>query len=210
MKIDKNRKEEYKIARSKERVKMRNLWKQSRRSLQGCKMLVLAEEIEARERLGKKPITPKKWKEERNAKIHEAQQLSANSNNIPKDFYCDELKERRKAKKECKKALILKVKEAILTNVVKHELNQKNTEAIKHVIMLTSKLNKTIARRQSKEDKAKYKASLVEFKIKYVCTHKVGNTNNPVKGTNRHKKNRGFARKSIAKIYSIRQTKQAA
>lgn len=210
MKMDKNRKEEYKIARSKERVKLRNLWKQSRRSLQGCKMLVLAEEVEARERLGKKPITPKKWKEERNAKIHEAQQLSTNSNNIPKDFYCDELKERRKAKKEREKALMLKVKEAILTNAVKHELNQKNTEAIKHVIMLTSKLNKTIARKQSKEDKAKYKASLVEFKTKYVCTHKVGNTNNPVKGTGRHKKNRGFARKSIAKIYSIRQTKQAA
>lgn len=210
MKMDKNRKEEYKIARSKERVKLRNLWKQSRKSLQGCKMLVLAEEIEARKRLGKKSITPKKWKEERNTKIHEAQQLSANSNNIPKDFYCDELKERRKAKKERKKALILKVKEAMLTNVVKHELNQKNTEAIKHVIMLTSKLNKTIARKQSKEDKAKYKASLVEFKTKYVRTYKVGNTNNPVKGTSRHKKNRGFARKSIAKIYSIRQTKQAA
>lgn len=210
MKIDKNRKEEYKIARSKERVKLRNLWKQSRRSLQECKMLVLAEEVEARERLGKKPIIPKKWKEERNAKIREAQQLSANSNNIPKDFYCNELKERRKVKKERKKALIPKVKEAMLTNVVKHELNQKNTEAIKHVIMLTSKLNKTIARKQSKEDKAKYKASLVEFKTKYVCTHKVGNTNNSVKGTGRHKKNRGFARKSIAKIYSIRQTKQAA
>lgn len=174
MKMDKNRKEEYKIARSKERVKLRNLWKQSRRSLQGCKMLVLAEEVEARERLGKKPITPKKWKEERNAKIREAQQLSANSNNIPKDFYCDELKERRKAKKERKKALILKVKEAMLTNVVKHELNQKNTEAIKHVIMLTSKLNKAIARKQSKEDKAKYKASLVAFKKAYV--RKTGTT----------------------------------
>ena len=210
MKMDKNRKEEYKIARSKERVKLRNLWKQSRRSLQGCKMLVLAEEVEACERLGKKPITPKKWKEERNAKIREAQQLSVNSNTISKDFYCNELKERRKAKKERKKTLILKAKEAMLTNAVKHELNQKNTEAIKHVIMLTSKLNKAIARKQSKEDKAKYKASLVEFKAKYVRTYKVGNTNNPIKGTSSHKKNRGFARKSTAKIYSIRQTKQAA
>lgn len=174
MKIDKNRKEEYKIARSKERVNLRNLWKQSRKSLQCCKMIVLAEEVKAREKLGKKPITPKKWKEERNAKIREAQQLSANSNNIPKDFYCNELKERRKAKKERKKALMLKVKEAMLTNVVKHELNQKNTEAIKHVIMLTSKLNKAIARKQSKEDKAKYKASLVAFKKAYV--RKTGTT----------------------------------
>lgn len=194
MKIDKNRKEEYKIARSKERVKLRNLWKQSRRSLQGCKMLVLAEEVEARERLGKKPITPKKWKEERNAKIHEAQQLSANSNNIPKDFYCDELKERRKAKKGRKKALILKVKESMLTNVVKHELNQKNTEAIKHVIMLTSKLNKTIARKQSKEDKAKYKASLVAFKETYVRKTTSGTTTTELISMHRLKKPRNYYR----------------
>lgn len=194
MKMDKNRKEEYKIARSKERVKMRNLWKQSRRSLQECKMLVLAEEVEARERLGKKPITPKKWKEERNVKIHEAQQLSANSNNIPKDFYCNELKERRKAKKERKKALILKVKESMLTNVVKHELNQKNTEAIKHVIMLTSKLNKTIARKQSKEDKAKYKASLVAFKETYVRKTTSGTTTTELISMHRLKKPRNYYR----------------
>lgn len=194
MKIDKNRKEEYKIARSKERVKLRNLWKQSRRSLQGCKMLVLAEEVEARERLGKKPIIPKKWKEERNAKIYKAQQLSANSNNIPKDFYCNELKERRKAKKERKKALILKVKESMLTNVVKHELNQKNTEAIKHVIMLTSKLNKTIARKQSKEDKAKYKASLVAFKETYVRKTTSGTTTTELISMHRLKKPRNYYR----------------
>lgn len=114
MKIDKNRKEEYKIARSKERVNLKNLWKQSRKSLQGCKMIVLAEEVKAREKLGKKPITPKKWKEERNAKIREAQQLSANSNTISKDFYCNELKERRKVKKERKKTLILKALVSIL------------------------------------------------------------------------------------------------
>lgn len=194
MKMDKNRKEEYKIARSKERVKLRNLWKQSRRSLQGCKMLVLAEEVEARERLGKKPITPKKWKEERNAKIREAQQLSANSNNIPKDFYCNELKECRKVKKERKKALILKVKESMLTNVVKHELNQKNTEAIKHVIMLTSKLNKTIARKQSKEDKAKYKASLVAFKETYVRKTTSGTTTTELISMHRLKKPRNYYR----------------
>ena len=194
MTIDKNRKEEYKRARSKERVKLRNLWKQSRRSLQGCKMLVLAEEVEARERLGKKPIIPKKWKEERNAKIYKAQQLSANSNNIPKDFYCNELKERRKAKKERKKALILKVKESMLTNVVKHELNQKNTEAIKHVIMLTSKLNKTIARKQSKEDKAKYKASLVAFKETYVRKTTSGTTTTELISMHRLKKPRNYYR----------------
>lgn len=53
--MDKNNKQ-YKIARSKERIKLRNLWKASRRSLQGCKMLISAEEAEAREKAGKKPI----------------------------------------------------------------------------------------------------------------------------------------------------------
>ena len=192
--MDKNNKQ-YKIARSKERIKLRNLWKASRRSLQGCKMLISAEEAEAREKAGKKPIVPKKWKEERNARIREAHERSAKIDFQPKDFHCDELKERRKAKKAHRKALMLKAKDV---------------DAIKHTIVLTAKLDRAIARKQSKEDKAKYKASLVEFKTKYVRTYKVGNTRCPEKGTGRHKKNRGFARNSTAKIYSMKQAKQAA
>lgn len=182
--MDKNNKQ-YKIARSKKRIELRNIWKADRRSLQGCKMLISAEEAEARER-------------------------SAKIDFQPKDFYCDELKERRKAKKAHRKALILKAKEAMLTKAIKHGLKHKDIDAIKHTIVLTAKLDRAIARKQSKEDKAKYKASLVEFKTKYVRTYKVGNTRCPEKGTGRHKKNRGFARNSTAKIYSMKQAKQAA
>ena len=94
--MDKKNKQ-YKVARSKERIELRNNWKASRRSLQGCKMLISAEEAEVREKAGKKPIVPKKWKEERNARIREACERSAKINFQPKDFHCDELKERRKA-----------------------------------------------------------------------------------------------------------------
>ena len=45
--MDKNNKQ-YKIARSKKRIELRNIWKADRRSLQGCKMLISAEEAEAR------------------------------------------------------------------------------------------------------------------------------------------------------------------
>ena len=190
----------YKIARSKKRIELRNIWKDDRRNLQGCKMLVFAEEAKDREEAGKKPIVPKKWKEERNARIREARERSAKI----------ELKERRKAKKAHRKALTLKAKEAMLTKAIKHGLKHKDVDAIKHTIVLTAKLDRAIARKQSKEDKAKHKASLVEFKTKYVRTYKVGNTRCPEKGTGRHKKNRGFARNSTAKIYSMKQAKQAA
>lgn len=207
--MDKKNKQ-YKVARSKERIELRNNWKASRRSLQGCKMLISAEEAEAREKAGKKPIVPKKWKEERNARIREAHERSAKIDFQPKDFHCDELKERRKAKKAHRKALMLKAKEAMLTKAIKHGLKHKDVNSIKHTIVLTAKLDRAIARKQSKEDKAKYKASLVEFKTKYVRTYKVGNTRCPEKGTGRHKKNRGFARNSTAKVYSMKQAKQAA
>lgn len=202
--------EQYKIARSKKRIELRNIWKDDRRSLQGCKMLISAEEAEARKKTGKKPIVPKKWKEERNARIREARERSAKIDFQPKDFHCDELKERRKAKKAHRKALILKTKEAMLTKAIKRGLKHKDADAIKHTIILTAKLDRAIAKKQSKEDKAKYKASLVEFNTKYVRTYKVGNTRCPEKGTERHKKNRGFARNSTAKIYSMKQAEQAA
>lgn len=202
--------EQYKIARSKKRIELRNIWKDDRRSLQGCKMLISAEEAEARKKAEKKPIVPKKWKEERNARIREARERSAKIDFQPKDFHCDELKERRKAKKAHRKALILKTKEAMLTKAIKRGLKHKDADAIKHTIILTAKLDRAIAKKQSKEDKAKYKASLVEFNTKCVRTYKVGNTRCPEKGTGRHKKNRGFARNSTAKIYSMKQAEQAA
>ena len=165
---------EAKIARSKKRIELRNIWRADRRSLEGCKMLISKEEAEAREKAGKKPIVPKKWKEERNARIREARERSAKVDFQPKDFHCDELKERRKAKKAHRKALMLKAKEAMLTKAIKRGLKHKDVDAIKHTIVLTAKLDRAIARKQSKEDKAKYKASLVAFKKTYV--RKTGTT----------------------------------
>lgn len=105
---------EAKIARSKKRIELRNIWKDDRRSLQGCKMLVSAEEAKDREEAGKKPIVPKKWKEERNARVREARERSAKIDFQPKDFHCDELKERRKAKKLIEKLLHSKRKKLCL------------------------------------------------------------------------------------------------
>lgn len=207
--MDKNNKQ-YKIARSKKRIELRNIWKADRRSLQGCKMSISAEEAEAREKAGKKPIVPKKWKEERNARIREARERSAKINFQPKDFHCDELKERRKAKKAHRKALMLKAKEAMLTKAIKHGLKHKDVNAIKHTIVLTAKLDRAIARKQSKEDKAKYKASLVEFKKNYVRTYNVSTKtildSDLVKG-HRKGKLRRFIRKNNVEQ---KQAKQAA
>lgn len=207
--MDKNNKQ-YKIARSKKRIELRNIWKADRRSLQGCKMSISAEEAEAREKAGKKPIVPKKWKEERNARIREARERSAKINFQPKDFHCDELKERRKAKKAHRKALMLKAKEAMLTKAIKHGLKHKDVDAIKHTIVLTAKLDRAIARKQSKEDKAKYKAFLVEFKKNYVRTYNVSTKtildSDLVKG-HRKGKLRRFIRKNNVEQ---KQAKQAA
>jgi len=81
----------------------------------------------------------------------------------------------------------------------------------KHIIVLSHKLANKIARNQSKEDKAKYKASLVAFKETYVCTYKV-QENYMLDADKKHsrKKNRGFARKSTAKIYQMKKAKLAA
>lgn len=201
---------EAKIARSKKRIELRNIWKDDRRSLQGCKMLISAEEAEAREKAGKKPIVPKKWKEERNARIREARERSAKIDFQPKDFHCDELKERRKTKKAHRKALMLKAKEAMLTKAIKKVLKHKDVDAIKHTIVLTAKLDRAMARKQSKEDKAKYKASLVEFKKNYVRTYNVSTKtildSDLVKG-HRKGKLRGFVRKNNVEQ---KQAKQAA
>lgn len=65
--------------------------------------------------------------------------------------------------------------------------------------------------KQSKEDKAKHKASLVAFKETYVRTYKV-QENNILDANKQHsrKRNRGFARKSTAKIYQMKKAKLAA
>lgn len=65
--------------------------------------------------------------------------------------------------------------------------------------------------KQSKEDKAKHKASLVAFKETYVRTYKV-QENNILDANKQHsrKRNRGFARKSTAKIYRMKKAKLAA
>ena len=60
--------------------------------------------------------------------------------------------------------------------------------------MLTSKLNKTIARKQSKEDKAKYKASLVAFKETYVRKPTSGTTTTELISMHRLKKPRNYYR----------------
>lgn len=124
-----------------------------------------------------------------------------------------ELVAKRKAKKEHMKKLAAKRAESFkpqAINYIKKQSSQIEAQAKYNMFLIVTKQNKVKSAQQSKEDKAKHKASLVEFKTKYVRTYKVGNTNNPVKGTGRHKKNRNFARKSTAKVYSMKQAKQAA
>jgi hypothetical protein len=77
-----------------------------------------------------------------------------------------------------------------------------------NMMIIHMKQAKIASAKQSKEDKAKHKASLVAFKETYKRTY---NTE-PVDHTNCHrqKKNRGFARKSTAKIYQMKKVKLAA
>lgn len=65
------------------------------------------------------------------------------------------------------------------------------------------------AKKQSVEDKAKYKASLVAFKEAHVRTNKV-QENNILDAKPRHKKNRKAGRKSTAKVYSMRKKAKLA
>lgn len=120
---------------------------------------------------------------------------------------------KRKAKKERMKKLAVERDESFkpqAINYIKKQSSQIEAQAKFNMFLITVKQAKVKSAQQSKEDKAKHKASLVEFKTKYVRTYKVGNTQNPVKETGRHKKNRGTARKSTARIYSMKQAKQVA
>lgn len=177
MKMDKNRKEEYKIARSEERVAARNAQKAERRALQGVKMFVSEEEAKAREKEGKKPIVPKKWKEDEKKHLLEARNLPRVK---PKDFYSEELKVRRKAKRERLKVIHKKIEEnfapqAIFYPKFNKEIKSQIATQVEFDGMITRiKRLKATAKKQSKEDKAKYKASLVAFKKTYV--RKTGTT----------------------------------
>lgn len=110
-----------------------------------------------------------------------------------------------KTKKDIRKQVYLN---KLSHKTVKRGIEHADCEAKKHIIVLSHKLANKIARIQSKEDKAKHKASLVAFKETYKRTF---NTE-PVDHTNCHrqKKNRGFARKSTARIYQMKKAKQAA
>lgn len=134
MKLDKRQKEEYKIARSKERIVARNARKAERRALQKKHEAVPKEKIK------------------------------------PKDFYCEELKARRKAKKERLRAIRKKIKESFNTQAIFYPKYNSRinphiaAQAEFDIMILHIKQSKATAKKQSKEDKAKYKASLVASK----------------------------------------------
>lgn len=148
MKISDKQKAEYRIARSKERIKIRNAWKASRKALQGVKMIISEEEKEAREKSGKRPITSKKWKE--GLRIRKNITVD-NKSTESKSFYCEELKARRKAKRAHLKALKAKKKDMFILQKVKYpkfKPSEKQLLKVEHISKLINKL------------KAKQKASL--------------------------------------------------
>lgn len=205
---------EAKIARSKKRVETRNAWKESRRALQGAKMLISKEEAEAREKAGKKPIVPKKWKEEKRKLLLESKkQLKVE----PKDFHSEELKARRKAKRERLKAIRRKMEIDYIPQAIRYPAiskigkKQAAAQAKFNIMIINIKQLKAKAKKQSKEDKAKHKASLVAFKETYVRTYKV-QENYMLDADKKHnrKKNRGFAQKSTAKMYQMKKARLAA
>lgn len=75
-----------------------------------------------------------------------------------------------KTKKDIRKQVYLN---KLSHKTVKRGIEHADCKAKKHIIVLSHKLANKIARNQSKEDKAKYKASLVAFKETYVRTYKV-------------------------------------
>jgi hypothetical protein len=147
MKMDKNRKEEYKIARSEERVAARNARKAERRVFR-VKQIVSEEEVK------------------------------------PKDFYSEELKARRKVKRERAKALIEKRKSTFVFQSInypkfnKYDRKQLDAQVKFDNMIININQTKARAKKQSKKDKAKYKASLVTFKKTYV--RKTGTTKAPL------------------------------
>lgn len=104
--------------RSKQRIKERNALKISRKALQGAKILISKEEAKLREENGKRPILRKKGKEEARRARLEAQQRTKPI--PPKDFYSEELKARRKAKKAHLKDLQKRISEKFKLQVISH------------------------------------------------------------------------------------------
>lgn len=143
MKMDKNRKEEYKIARSEERVAARNARKAERRVFR-VKQITSEEEVKS------------------------------------KNFYSEELKARRKVKRERVKALVEKRKSTFVFQSInypkfnKYDRKQLDAQVKFDHMIIHMKQSKAKSIKQSKEDKAKYKASLVAFKKTYV--RKTGTT----------------------------------
>jgi hypothetical protein len=137
MKIDKNRKEEYKIARSEERVAARNARKAERR-------------------------------------VFRVKQITSEEEVKPKNFYSEELKARRKVKRERAKALVEKRKSTFVFQSInyprfnKYDRKQLDAQVKFDHMIIHMKRSKAKSIKQSKEDKAKYKASLVAFKKTYV------------------------------------------
>lgn len=158
--------------RSKQRIKERNSLKASRKALQGAKMLISKEEAKLREESGKQPIRRKKWKEEARRARLEAQQRTKPV--PPKDFYSEELKARRKAKKAHLKDLQKKASERFKLQVISYIKIRANTikkfEKMAKFNAFIDKIarDKKISLLQSKIDKAKHKASLAAFKQTYV------------------------------------------
>lgn len=133
MKMDKNRKEEYKIARSEERVAARNARKAERR-------------------------------------VFRVKQITSEEEVKPKNFYSEELKARRKVKRERAKVLVEKIKSTFVFQSInyprfnKYDRKQLDAQVKFDHMIIHMKQSKAKSIKQSKEDKAKYKASLVAFK----------------------------------------------
>lgn len=163
MKMDKNRKEEYKIARSEERVAARNARKAERR-------------------------------------VFRVKQIASEGEVKPKDFYSEELKARRKVKRERAKALIENRKRTFVFQSInypkfnKYDRKQLDAQVKFDHMIINIKQTKARAKKQSKEDKAKYKASLVTFKETYVRKTTSGTTTTELTSTNRLKKPRNYYR----------------
>lgn len=169
--MKKNTKKDKEI-RSKKRIKERNALKASRKALQGAKMLISNEEAKLREESGKRPILRKKWKEEaRRARLEAQQQMKPVP---PKDFYSEELKARREAKKAHLKDLQKRASEKFKLQVISYIKIRANTiKKLEKMAKFSAfidkmKRDKKISLLQSKIDKAKHKASLAAFKQTYV------------------------------------------
>lgn len=156
---------EAKIARSKARVEARNTRKAEAKLLQGVPMIVTKEEVEARIKAEKKPITRKKWKEIKVCQLVEAQSKTVKV--MLRNFYSEELKSRRKAKREHLKALLKARKSKFNPQCIsyfRNKVKQAEAQAKWNMMILHIKEANNFAKKQSIKDKAKYKASLVASK----------------------------------------------